>query len=145
MMLEASRIGTTGRLPRGGATHLPSAFLISRAWHLGESSIWCFHPFRKFTRFLRSIYGFFTQKVVRKEYNRCVRGLGIPPTHLSALFTKYHRLPGEATRGIHGSGLGLLIVKEIVKAHGGTVRAESEGLGKGTTFIVSIPLEQTAE
>jgi signal transduction histidine kinase len=39
----------------------------------------------------------------------------------------------------------LLIVKEIVKAHGGTVRAESEGLGKGTTFIVSIPLEQMAE
>ncbi len=69
-------------------------------------------------------------------------GVGIPPAQLPALFTKYHRVPGEATLGIHGTGLGLLIVKEIVEAHGGTVRAESEGVpGKGATFIASIPLE----
>ncbi len=69
-------------------------------------------------------------------------GIGIPPAQLPALFTKYHRVPGEATVGIYGTGLGLLIVKEIVEAHGGTVRAESEGVRrKGTTFIVSIPLE----
>lgn len=67
-------------------------------------------------------------------------GQGIPPEQLPALFTKYHRVPGEATRGIQGTGLGLLIVKEIVEAHGGTVRAESEGRGRGTTFVVSIPL-----
>ncbi len=73
-------------------------------------------------------------------------GMGIPPTQLSALFTKYHRVPGEATLGIRGTGLGLLIVKGIVEAHGGTVRAESEGVpGKGSTFIVSIPLVQVAE
>ncbi len=70
-------------------------------------------------------------------------GRGIPPEQLSALFTKYHRVPGEATRGIQGTGLGLLIVKEIVEAHGGTVRVESEGVpGKGTTFVVSVPLER---
>ena len=69
-------------------------------------------------------------------------GMGIPPVQLPALFTKYHRVPGEATRGIRGTGLGLLIVKEIVEAHGGAVRAESEGVeGRGTTFIASIPLE----
>jgi signal transduction histidine kinase len=73
-------------------------------------------------------------------------GVGIRPAQLSALFTKYHRAPGETTVGIPGTGLGLLIVKEIVEAHGGTVRAESEGVrGKGTTFMVSIPLEQTEE
>ena len=73
-------------------------------------------------------------------------GIGIRPAQLSALFTKYHRVPGETTVGIPGTGLGLLIVKEIVEAHGGTVRAESEGVrGKGTTFFVSIPLEQTEE
>ncbi len=67
-------------------------------------------------------------------------GSGIPPDQLPALFTKYHRIPGEATIGILGTGLGLLIVKEVVEAHGGTVRAESEGVpGKGTTFVVSIP------
>ncbi len=69
-------------------------------------------------------------------------GMGIPPAQLPALFTKYHRVPGEATLGIHGTGLGLLIVKEIVEAHGGTVHAESEGVqGEGATFIVSLPLE----
>jgi signal transduction histidine kinase len=72
-------------------------------------------------------------------------GMGIPPDQLPALFAKYHRVPGEATRGIRGTGLGLLIIKEIVEAHGGTVRAESEGVGRGSTFVVSIPLEQTAE
>ncbi|MBV9774634.1 MAG: hybrid sensor histidine kinase/response regulator [Gemmatimonadetes bacterium] len=67
-------------------------------------------------------------------------GQGIPPEQLPALFAKYHRVPGEATRGIQGTGLGLLIVKEIVEAHGGTVHAESEGRGQGTTFVVAIPL-----
>jgi signal transduction histidine kinase len=72
-------------------------------------------------------------------------GQGISPTELSALFTKYHRLPGEATRGIHGTGLGLLIVKEIVEAHGGSVSAASEGIpGRGATFTVRIPLERAA-
>jgi signal transduction histidine kinase len=72
-------------------------------------------------------------------------GRGIPPEQLPALFTKYHRVPGETTRGIHGTGLGLLIVKEIVEAHGGTVSAESEGVpGKGSTFTVRIPLKREA-
>lgn len=68
-------------------------------------------------------------------------GTGIRPNQLSALFTKYHRVPGEATRGIRGTGLGLLIIKEIVDAHGGSVLAESEGVGQGSTFTVKIPLE----
>ncbi len=68
-------------------------------------------------------------------------GPGIPPEHLPALFTKYHRVPGKATRAVQGTGLGLLIVKEIVEAHGGRVWAESEGVpGKGATFTFVIPL-----
>ncbi len=70
-------------------------------------------------------------------------GSGILPEQIPALFTKYHRVPGDATRSIRGTGLGLLIVKEIVGAHGGSVRAESEGIrGKGTTFIFDIPLRR---
>ena len=73
-------------------------------------------------------------------------GQGIPPNQLPALFTKYHLVPGKAVPGIHGAGLGLLIVKEITEAHGGTVHAESKGIaGKGTTFTVSIPLEPTGK
>ncbi len=70
-------------------------------------------------------------------------GIGIAPEQLPVLFAKYRRVSGESTVGISGAGLGLLIVKEIVEAHKGTVRAESEGLDKGATFIVSIPLRMT--
>ncbi len=67
-------------------------------------------------------------------------GVGIDPTELSHLFTKYHRLPGEATRAVSGTGLGLLIAKEIVEGHGGSIHAESTGVpGEGTTFVVEIP------
>lgn len=69
-------------------------------------------------------------------------GPGISPAQLPALFTKYHRVSGETTRLTRGTGLGLLIVKEITEAHGGAVAVESEGVpGKGTTFSVSIPIE----
>jgi signal transduction histidine kinase len=72
-------------------------------------------------------------------------GLGIDPAQLPRLFSKYQRVPGEGTRGIRGTGLGLLIVKEIAEAHGGTVRADSAGEGKGTTFTVTVPLHPPAE
>ena len=72
-------------------------------------------------------------------------GQGLAVEQLPLLFTKYHRVPGEATRGVTGSGLGLLIVKEIITAHGGTVRAESDGRGKGAAFIVNLPLVEMPE
>ena len=68
-------------------------------------------------------------------------GSGIPESELGQLFAKYHRVPGQQTSQVQGTGLGLLIIKEIVEAHGGTVRAESEGVpGKGSVFIVEMPL-----
>ncbi len=68
-------------------------------------------------------------------------GRGIPPEVLPRLFSRYQRAGGEATRGIRGTGLGLLIVKEIAEAHGGSVQVESEGVpGRGSTFTVRIPL-----
>jgi two-component system, sensor histidine kinase and response regulator len=69
-------------------------------------------------------------------------GRGIPKEALPRLFTKYHRVPGEATRGILGTGLGLLIVKEIVEAHGGSVQVTSDGVaGSGTVFTIRFPLQ----
>ncbi|MCX7668447.1 MAG: ATP-binding protein [Anaerolineae bacterium] len=62
------------------------------------------------------------------------------------LFTKYQRLPGETARRIHGTGLGLFIVKQTVEAHGGSVWAESEGIpGEGSTFVVKLPLALAAQ
>jgi two-component system sensor histidine kinase/response regulator len=84
---------------------------------------------------------------LRKEEGRAVfyiadTGIGISSDHLEELFTLYHRVHTERTNGIQGTGLGLVIVKEIINAHDGSIRVESEGVpGKGTTFIFSIPLK----
>ena len=68
-------------------------------------------------------------------------GAGIAPDLLPTLFAKYHRLPGEASRSAGGTGLGLLIAKEIVEGHGGTITATSSGVpGEGTAFVIDVPL-----
>jgi signal transduction histidine kinase len=67
-------------------------------------------------------------------------GAGIDPELIPTLFAKYHRLSGDATRAAPGTGLGLLIAKEIVEAHGGHITAKSTGVnGEGTTFVIDIP------
>jgi two-component system phosphate regulon sensor histidine kinase PhoR len=68
-------------------------------------------------------------------------GIGIPPGDIDRIFEKFYRIKTEETRSISGSGLGLSIVKGIVDAHRGSVRAESE-VGKGTTFDISLPVEE---
>ncbi|MBB6695300.1 MULTISPECIES: ATP-binding protein [Cohnella] len=66
-------------------------------------------------------------------------GMGIPPEQLEQIFDRNYRYdrPG-AEKGVEGSGLGLAICREIVQAHGGTVRAKSDGK-TGTIFYVSLP------
>jgi PAS domain S-box-containing protein len=68
-------------------------------------------------------------------------GMGIPPEDMNRIFEKFYRIKTEQTRSISGSGLGLSIVKGVVDAHGGSIRAESE-VGKGTTFFISLPVEE---
>jgi signal transduction histidine kinase len=66
-------------------------------------------------------------------------GQGIDPALLPHVFDRFHQ--GESGQRRHaGLGLGLAIVKHIVEAHGGAVRAESDGCGKGSTFVVDLPL-----
>jgi signal transduction histidine kinase len=68
-------------------------------------------------------------------------GPGIPGEQMDELFSKYHRSGNHSVRTIRGTGLGLFIVKEIVKAHGGAVTARSDGApGAGTVFTVRLPL-----
>jgi signal transduction histidine kinase len=67
-------------------------------------------------------------------------GAGIDPELIPTLFAKYHRLIGDATRAAPGTGLGLLIAKEIVEAHDGNISATSTGVnGEGTSFVIDIP------
>src|SRR5579875_975936 len=70
----------------------------------------------------------------------CVRdhGLGIPREQRDKIFERFYRATGPRQREIPGLGMGLYIVAEIVKRHGGTITVDSE-IGKGSTFTVTLP------
>ena len=68
-------------------------------------------------------------------------GVGIPPEEIPNLFDRFHRVPNTRSRTHEGSGIGLALVHELVKLHGGSIRVESVP-GQGSTFIVNIPLGQ---
>lgn len=67
------------------------------------------------------------------------RGVGMSGAHIRFVFNRFYRIGSEVRRSRTGTGLGLFIVKSVVKAHGGTVRAESEGEGQGSTFVIHLP------
>ncbi len=65
-------------------------------------------------------------------------GIGIAPETLPHLFAKFSRAGNANKTNIKGTGLGLFVAKEMVTAHHGTIRAESMGEGRGSTFIVEL-------
>jgi signal transduction histidine kinase len=67
-------------------------------------------------------------------------GIGIEPDFLPHVFERFRQADGSSTRSYGGLGLGLAIVRHIVEMHGGLVRAESKGKGRGATFTVELPL-----
>jgi PAS domain S-box-containing protein len=67
-------------------------------------------------------------------------GRGIAPDFLPHLFERFRQADSSTTRSYSGLGLGLAIVRHIVELHGGAVRAESAGEGRGATLTVSLPL-----
>jgi PAS domain S-box-containing protein len=66
-------------------------------------------------------------------------GIGIPAEEMPRLFERFHRVENARGRTHEGSGIGLALVQELVRLHGGTIAAESR-VGAGTTFTVSVPL-----
>jgi two-component system CheB/CheR fusion protein len=66
-------------------------------------------------------------------------GIGISPDHLPTLFTIFTQVDSGFERSKGGLGIGLTLVRGLVELHGGTVTAHSEGLGRGSEFVVRLP------
>jgi two-component system, OmpR family, sensor histidine kinase SenX3 len=68
------------------------------------------------------------------------QGMGIPKAELKRIFKRFYRISGPLTTRLSGTGLGLYIVRSVAKRHGGRAWAESEGIGRGSTFVLELPL-----
>src|SRR5262249_20758858 len=66
-------------------------------------------------------------------------GVGVAPEEIPRLFERFYRVEGTRGRNYEGSGIGLALVQELVRLHGGSIDARSV-LGQGTTLAVRIPL-----
>ncbi|BCS31777.1 two-component sensor histidine kinase [Luteitalea sp. TBR-22] len=66
------------------------------------------------------------------------QGVGIPQSQLKRIFRRFHRFQWRGSK-VKGTGLGLYIVRSIVRRHGGRVFAASEGEGRGSTFTIELP------
>ena len=72
------------------------------------------------------------------------RGPGVPPGHERRIFEKFHRADDSLANSARGSGLGLALASEIVKAHGGELHYQKRD-GGGSTFLVILPSERTQD
>lgn len=71
-------------------------------------------------------------------------GIGIAPEHLSHLFERFYRVDKSRSRASGGSGIGLTIARHLVYAQNGNIWAESDGAGRGSRFIFTLPLAHMA-
>jgi len=83
-----------------------------------------------------------TAKVDGKFVSVRVRdtGPGIPTAELKQVFKRFYRVPGPLASRVKGTGLGLYIVRSVARHHGGRAWAESEGPGRGSTFVMQLPI-----
>ncbi len=88
-----------------------------------------------------------TLEVVNDFVKICVRddGIGISKDRLKDIFSMYSQIESAQGQVSAGLGIGLTLVRTLVELHGGIVDAESDGLGRGSTFTVSLPLAPAAD
>jgi CheY-like chemotaxis protein len=67
-------------------------------------------------------------------------GVGIPEASLERIFEMFHRGDRTTTRGQGGLGIGLSLARQLAEMHGGTIAAQSPGVGKGSEFLVRLPV-----
>lgn len=71
------------------------------------------------------------------------KGVGIPSADIKRIFRRFYRVPNRSTQEAKGTGLGLYIVRAIINKHTGQIFARSRGEGKGSVFMVRLPLVKT--
>jgi PAS domain S-box-containing protein len=123
--------------PLAGIIHADPARLQQVFWNLLSNAV-------KFT-------GNGGRIVVRLEWRQdSVRisvsdsGMGIAPEFLPYVFEPFHQADGRFSREYGGLGLGLAICKQLIELHGGTIRATSDGAGRGAAFVVNLPRREVA-
>ncbi|HEX3244166.1 MAG TPA: ATP-binding protein [Chloroflexota bacterium] len=89
-----------------------------------------------------------TIRAQRTQQELCIavhdQGVGVPEGEREHIFDRFHRVDTSLSRTTPGVGLGLYIVKAIIDAHGGRTWVESPGPGKGSTFIIALPMDTEA-
>ncbi len=70
------------------------------------------------------------------------QGVGLEPSQIESIFEPFHQVPSTSKKSSSGLGLGLTLARRIVELHDGTLRVRSDGLGRGSTFELRIPLTQ---
>jgi len=81
-----------------------------------------------------------TQTAERVAVRVTDQGPGIPKSELKQIFKRFYRVPCQLASAVKGTGLGLYIVRSVATRHGGRAWAESEGPGKGSSFVVEFPI-----
>jgi two-component system, OmpR family, sensor histidine kinase SenX3 len=71
-------------------------------------------------------------------------GVGLEPNQFKRIFNRFYRAPGRSMAKIKGTGLGLFLVRNIARQHGGDATASSPGPGRGTTITITLPLANPA-
>lgn len=69
-------------------------------------------------------------------------GVGISRAHLAFIFNRFYRIGSEVRRSRPGTGLGLYIVRSVVKGHRGQITADSPGVDRGSTFTITLPVAE---
>jgi two-component system, chemotaxis family, CheB/CheR fusion protein len=134
-MAEARSIRLTLKTHRSRiAFHGDQARLIQVVWNLVSNAI-------KFTPAGGTIEVELKRDGAEARLSVGDTGKGIESTLLPHVFKLYHQDDRESGRA-SGLGIGLAIAREVVTLHGGSIQAESEGPGKGSTFTVIFPIEQ---
>ncbi|HEY9380712.1 MAG TPA: ATP-binding protein, partial [Burkholderiales bacterium] len=133
-MAEAKRVALVQTIDRGAPALIGDPGRLQQVlWNLLINAI-------KFTPSGGKVEVVLRQIDSQLELQVCDTGSGVPKDFLPHIFDRFRQFDSSTTRVHGGLGLGLSIVKSLVELHGGTVAAHSEGVGRGATFTVTLPI-----